>query len=41
MEGVGEESLSRDDGGGDVGVLHLDIEIPLTCTWCLVCLALC
>ena len=24
MEGVGEESLSRDDGGGDVGVLHLD-----------------
>ena len=22
MEGVGEESLSRDGGGGDVGVLH-------------------
>ena len=24
MEGVGEECLSRDGGGGDVGVLHLD-----------------
>ena len=24
MEGVGEECLSRDGGGGDVDVLHLD-----------------
>ena len=40
MEGVGEECLSRDGGGGDVGVLHF-MPFGLTCSWCLgVCLAL-
>ena len=32
MEGVGEECLSRDGGGGDVGVLPAFGQIPLTCS---------